>query len=647
MYAFESTNDFGHKTGYVADITTCADLLIQRPGPDSFYPLERPIEFDNLFERFQYEINASISSGIDFDSGLLFIARMYYMGRTQQLSNNYCVVQLKVVNNDQTIRIYYGLASSRTATLSRYYACSFADYQGGTHAYNKGRIYLLRFRSPDQQSIATLLDTWYAILMVGDIAGYIGTYQEPSSSYPNGRMFYTFSAYTLPSLIQTGTIEQNGFPTAGTGAAERRAAQPELVGVCPIAAYYPGNVGSDKAMFVSSSGEYDPDPTPPTPPGPGPTPSSDPNYDPNVEPGDNPDPTPGPHNRQYDPIPIPGLPSVTAIGAGFTTLYRPSEAILKLLASELYSDNAIQIISNFFSDPYDMIAGLSIVPFMVPVSGRAKHRIGLFESDITMDVVSNQFVTVNCGDILIEPYYNSFLDHSPYTRLILWLPYIGYQEIDPDEIMGQMLNITYHCDCLSGACTAFVNSGVVGETGPQIPRVIAQFSGNCSVQIPTAATSYDNLIASSINILTTAVSAGVGQVSAAASMATMQGDSYTQEDLDAVHAKSAVSGGQSLIGCAGDVVRAMKPTVTRNGTPGSSAGYMGVQTPYLIKIVPRNSIPDDSAFMTIKGYPSNKTGTLSEYSGFCVVEDIQLNNVPATIGEINEIYDLLKGGVIL
>lgn len=630
MYSFVSTNDFGHKTGYVSRISRCVDWTAN----NDFYPLDQMYEFDNLFARFASEINYAIDHRTSFDTQNLYICKSKSIS-SGTVTSSYVGVRLTVSSTE--IRVYIGSVTSRTSSLSSYKACPIQDYLDGTHKYNYGRIYLVELwyysNSGGYQSDIA------AGYMNGDVEGYIGTYQAATSSYPYGRMKYTFSAYTIPHLLPVGTMNQTGVPDS----AANRANQPEIVGKVN---YY--GLWSENSKFCSASGEYDPDPTPPGPgPGPGPTPSSDPNYDPNIEPGDNPDPSPGPHNRTYDPIPIPGLPTVTAVGAGFTTLYNPSEAILRLLASELYSDNVIQIISNFFSDPYDMIAGLSIVPFTVPVSGRAKHRIGLFESDIAMSVISNQFVTINCGDILIEPYYNSFLDHSPYTRLILWLPYIGYQEIDPDEIMGQMLNITYHCDCLSGACTAFVNSGVVGETGPQIPRVIAQFSGNCSVQIPTAAASYDNLIASSINILTTAVSAGVGQVSAAASMATMQSDSYTQEDLDAVHAKSAVSGGQSLIGCAGDVVRAMKPTVTRNGTPGSSAGYMGVQKPYLIKIVPRNSIPDDNAFMAIKGYPSNKTGTLSEYSGFCTVEDIQLNNVPATIGEINEIYDLLKGGVIL
>lgn len=364
-----------------------------------------------------------------------------------------------------------------------------------------------------------------------------------------------------------------------------------------------------------------------------------------TDPGDNPPPSPGPGHRIYDPIPIPDLPTITATGAGLLTLYRPSGAILRLLASELYSDNIIQIVVNYFTSINDMIAGLSIVPFLVPVSGRGRHRIGQFTSDISMDVISNQFFSIDCGTIFIEPYYNAFLDQSPYTKLIVWLPYIGYQEIDTDDVMGQYMNITYHCDCLGGYCVAYISTGVAEGDGPNVRRVIAQFSGNMAIQVPTAGASYDSMISSAINILTTAASMGIGKAGVAASMSAMEASGAEQAAIDAVPTKAGVHYAQAEAGCAGDVVRAMKPEVTRNGTPGSTAGYLGVQKPYLIKVVPRSSVPDN--FIHMKGYQSNNGGTLSSYSGYCEVQDIQLNNIPATIPEINEIYELLKGGILL
>lgn len=377
---------------------------------------------------------------------------------------------------------------------------------------------------------------------------------------------------------------------------------------------------------------------------------TDPNIDPNPPgPGPNPPPEPGPHIHEYDPIPIPPDPTVTATGAGFTTLYVPTAAILRLLASELFSDNVIQILQNFFTDIQDMIAGLSIVPFAVPLGPRCHHRIGLFESDINMNTAASQFVTVDCGSIDIQPYYNNFIDHAPYTKILLWLPYIGYQQINPDEVMGKGVHIVYKCDILSGSCVAFVLTGTSGGTEENVERVIAQFSGNCLVQIPTAAAAYNEMVASAINILTSAAGAAIeaGAAGAGAAAQTGGGTDSGQPlgSVEAYEMPVANEGDGGLAGQAASLIASMKPSVVRNGTPGSTSGYMGVQKPYMIRFIPREAIPDN--FINIKGYSSNFGGTLSQLTGYCEVDDIQLNDVPATIPEISEIYKLLKGGVIL
>jgi hypothetical protein len=293
---------------------------------------------------------------------------------------------------------------------------------------------------------------------------------------------------------------------------------------------------------------------------------------------------------------------------------------LRLLADEIFSDNILQIIDNIFSNPQDMIAGLSIVPFIVPTAGAYKHKVGLFESNIAMQKAASQFVDVDCGSITVEPYYNNFLDYSPFTKLILWLPYIGYQTIDADDVMNNTLSVKYRCDILSGACVVYVSTGTVSGSGAGVERVIAQFSGNCSVQVPTAAQSYDNMVNTAINILTTAggTLVGGGGVAAAASGA----------------ASSAANN-----------ITAMKPEVRRNGTPGSTSGYLSIQKPYLIRFTPRSSVPDN--FMRLHGYASNRSGLLGRFLGYCEVETIKLQNVPATDGELEEIESLLKGGVFI
>ena len=369
----------------------------------------------------------------------------------------------------------------------------------------------------------------------------------------------------------------------------------------------------------------------------------DPNIDPEPpEPGDDPTPTPGDHEKNYDPIPIPDDPGLTALGAGFLSLYSPSKALMNLFAAELYSDNILQIVSNYFTNIQDMIAGLSIVPFFVPITGYAKHRIGLFSSDISMPVVSSQFITIDCGSISVKKYYNNFLDYAPNTKLMLWLPYIGYQELNADEVMDQTLSVKYKCDVLSGACVAFVSIGSGTDPTYQVGRVIAQFTGNVINQVPVAAASYDNMVSSAINILTASVGIAAGSaIGGGAGLAAGAAKAAPNATAGAIGAQV----GLGMAGTASNMIMAMKPNVIRNGTPGSTAGYMGVQKPYLIKIVPRAAVAKNH--IQLKGYPSNYGGTLSTLSGYCEVSEIHLQGCPAEVDEFTEIYSLLKGGVII
>lgn len=374
--------------------------------------------------------------------------------------------------------------------------------------------------------------------------------------------------------------------------------------------------------------------------------NDDPNIDP--DPGDDPgqDPPPGPGERipEYDPIPIPGMPDLDATGIGFLTLYTPSKAILNLLADEIFSTNILDIIKNYFASIQELIAGLTILPFFVPSSGYAHHKIGLFESSVAMPVVSSQFIEINCGSVEVKRFFNSFLDQSPNTKLMIWLPYIGYQQLDPDEVMGNTITVKYHCDVLSGACVAFVMIGT-GGTAADTNRVIAQYSGNVITQVPVASQSFDSLVSNAINILTSGVGiaagAAIGGVASGGMASAAQATAGANQTASAIGAQV----GMGMGGTAANMVMSMKPTYSRNGTPGSTAGYMSVQKPYLIKIVPRDAVAPNH--IQLKGYPSNFGGTLGSLSGYCEVSEIQLNNISATVEETTEIYSLLKGGVVI
>ena len=346
----------------------------------------------------------------------------------------------------------------------------------------------------------------------------------------------------------------------------------------------------------------------------------------------------GDHTPIYDPVPIPDRPSMGAANAGFITMYKLGLAAINVFASDMFASGVWEAIKLFFSNPIDFLVGCMLLPFE-PDTGSSYHpKFGIVAFEHAYPAISNQYKDIDCGSINITKYWGSCFDYEPFTKIQIWLPYIGYRDLPVDEIMDMTVSVKYRCDCLTGDCVAFVYTGVVGQTGPQVERVIAQFYGNCGVRVPFGSVSYDSAVAASIQLMGAAASIGLSP-GAHGTPAMQKGEGG--KAFEGIVSPQDVG----LINAGVNVVTSMKPTVQKGGAAGSSTGYMSIQTPYIIRRIPRQNLP--SNFMHLKGYPSNIGGTLSQFTGLAVVDDIQLNNIPAMEDERKEIIAWLKGGVLI
>ena len=362
-------------------------------------------------------------------------------------------------------------------------------------------------------------------------------------------------------------------------------------------------------------------------------------------------------------ISLPSLPPKTATSTGFVTLYSVTEAILRLLADKLFTDTWAGAWDNFWQNADEAIAGLSIIPFTPRKGARAKPRVGMYTLDVAMDTIAEQYKEIDCGEIFVDEYYGSCFDYSPYTKVSIFLPYIGIRSLDTDEVMGKTIGVKYYCDVYSGSCMACiyvkVNPNDITEPG-NTPTVKYTFSGNCAQQVPTAAASWDRMIQSGIALACVALPAiaaggsavGSGLLSAGYYQGTTAGASAYGTSQYAKNAmvaswENAGSAGASMAleGATMSAGMSAKPIVERTGSLGSGVGFLGPQKPFLIRIIPRQSIPDD--YMEFKGYPSNEYATLGSLEGFVQVEDIHLTEVYASGPEKDEIMKLLKEGVLL
>lgn len=600
------------------DTTLYSSDYIINPDWDStgrFCPIVRPFGF-NVMSQFEPDIQAAKAAGTDFDSGEKKIGYVYSGG--QAYGGYYIYVRVQYLNNGgilgaDRIRITLGYRGSSSHSDSREY-----DYDNyTTWADWRKNIFIMREKIRSSMLYANM--PGYSgkvrlyIIFSGSAKIYTGVWEDPDSSYPYGHMIYTDRGYGDPGSCLLS------FPCA-TDNAQSRSEQSEGVFRCDF--YESFFTDTDDLQLTDASGNYNPDPDAPQRP--------DPNED---DPGGPSEPGggDGDHRQPYTPIPVPGIPTIGPNSAGFVYMLRMDRTQMSQFALDLVRPSWWTVIKNFFADPLDFICGIMIVPYQPTSLQNVYPKFGDNIFDHAYPLVYQQYTEIDCGNLAVPKYFGSCFDNNPYTDLLVWLPYIGYRKLDPDECVGKTLNIKYHCDCLTGDCVCFIST--VAGHGYDVPfsRVIAQYSGNCGVRVPFGAQSFDAAVAASISLLGGAVGALAGGVAGAVGLA---GGS-----LGASQVANSISGSTVM------AVNGSKTTAERSGTAGASAGYLSIQYPYLLRTVPNQSLPAN--YQNLEGYPSNIAGPLTNFSGFAAVETIDLNGIAASKEELDEIRSLLIGGVYI
>lgn len=343
-------------------------------------------------------------------------------------------------------------------------------------------------------------------------------------------------------------------------------------------------------------------------------------YDGGDDKGDD-DNNPGNYDHTSDVIREPDLPSVSVTDSGLVTLFAPTESQLKALADYLWSDAfSLDNFKKMLNNPMDCILGLTIIPVNVPHGMAREITVGNIVTTVSCNICPTQYVRVDCGTFTFDRHdmTNSYLDYSPYSKCYLYLPFIGVQEINIDDFMQSTMHIVYHVDILTGAMFCYVmRDGSVMYT----------YMGQCAENVPLSSSSYSNTIGSIMSAAASII--GVASVAATGG------------------ATAPVAAG--LLGSAttstANAVTSLKPSVAHSGSIGGGAGIMGVNYPYLIFNTPHISIPSQQRHYT--GYPSNQIVKLSALKGFNVIQAINLSVSGANDSEMNEIENILKGGVIL
>lgn len=305
----------------------------------------------------------------------------------------------------------------------------------------------------------------------------------------------------------------------------------------------------------------------------------------------------------------PVLPGVPTLGgnARLYTVHQMNGGQLDALGSYMWSNDFISLIEHMFTNPADAVIGLHTLYYggSLPVGTAEQIKLGsITATGVTGQPVTNRYMEFSCGTVHIQSYYGNVEDYDPYTKVQIWLPFIGFRDLATNEIMGGNVTLKYGIDVYTGSCVAMITVLRDGVT-----QALYSFEGNCALTEPLTGADYSRVISGLIGLGVGVATGGVGAAIGAGSMLMNKNIQYS-----------------------------------RTGSFSANAGAMGIKTPYIL--IRRPIAYDANFYNEFYGIPANNTMTLGSCSGFTRVKDVHVNSISCTETERDEIVALLKQGVI-
>lgn len=340
-----------------------------------------------------------------------------------------------------------------------------------------------------------------------------------------------------------------------------------------------------------------------------PDPATDPEHYPNGVPEEPVNTNPAGVGTGVTPPLVVPVGSASALWA----VYNPTQAEIDALGAWLWSNNFVDQLLKMFNDPMQAIIGLHKT-FIPPITGAAQDiKVGYLNSGVSALTVPVQYSTVDCGTIDCAEYFGNVFDYSPYTRVYLYLPFIGFKELDVAQVMRGRINVRYHGDAYTGSCLAEVSVTRDGESG----GVLYSYSGDCAARYPLSHGSYMGIVNGVIGVATSTAMALGGMVN-------------------------------PIMGLGGIVNSAMgaRNKVEHSGGFSGNSGAMGIKKPYLVIMRPQTAMAKNYQHFT--GQPSNSNIVLGSASGYVRVKECHVEDIAtATDAEKQMIESALKTGIII
>ena len=285
-----------------------------------------------------------------------------------------------------------------------------------------------------------------------------------------------------------------------------------------------------------------------------------------------------------------------------TSTFKMTKERLIQLGQFLWGANIFDKFSLVNNNPIENIISCKSIP--INTDGANQEIIlGNVSTGVNGEKISNNFAKQTIGSIAINEHYHNFLDYAPYTNVILYLPYIGFKELDTTLVMNKTLQVIYTVDAITGGCLAQVYINNVR---------LYEFTGNVGIDIPITASNRAQVEAGYIQ-------AGVGATASA------------------------------LGGNIGSAVTSLLNSATSQyhysstGNPSPMCVASTNRTCYVI--LDRPNYQNLKAFNHTRGRKCYLSKTISTLKGFTICDsNIDLSGINATDTEKEEIVNILSTG---
>ena len=155
---------------------------------------------------------------------------------------------------------------------------------------------------------------------------------------------------------------------------------------------------------------------------------------------------------------------------GFVSIYNPTfDEVDKLSKKRFYSVTQEQML-----DLSQYIVSFRKLYVDIPQITRELVYFGKYNTNVSSNIVTTNFIETDCGQITINELYNNSLDYNGVS-IELYLPFIGNVSLNPNDVYNKQLHLFYRTNPLNGDCVAIVYSN---------NKQIIYSQGNVSFEVP-------------------------------------------------------------------------------------------------------------------------------------------------------------------